>query len=309
MHAHLWRSWEQMRHDDPASWAGWLDVVDVDVRARRSDIRRFVASGVPRVWAHTVTTRAERDRAVRLGADGVVTDDPRYVSGLTDVYPVSPTVVTVLDPPDPVQVSDRTSARVLVSAESGPVVPEAVVGIKARQLTGRTVARPRPGVSRLQVSAAGIRKGRERVRFTVAAGSGTERRWTHGRAVVHVEVTGEDLQLVPDVATPGRRLRVAVRLLDSAARDYDGPGAERGSGARSVADLTAATVRLQVLRDGQVVHRQRLQGVDTGTAGDGAGTLRFDGWDAPHRGHYTVRLAQRGPVYRHVVVEERVRVG
>ncbi|MDX6348592.1 MAG: glycerophosphoryl diester phosphodiesterase [Streptomyces sp.] len=72
----LWRSAAQMRGDRPERWRGVVDAFDVDYRARDSDLRRYVAAGAREVWAHTITTRAQRDRVVRLGCDGVVTDAP-----------------------------------------------------------------------------------------------------------------------------------------------------------------------------------------------------------------------------------------
>ncbi len=72
----LWRSAAQMRRDRPARWASFLDVLDVDHKAREADLERAVRSGVPRVWAHTVVTPADRDRALALGCDGIVTDAP-----------------------------------------------------------------------------------------------------------------------------------------------------------------------------------------------------------------------------------------
>ncbi|MFG2646636.1 glycerophosphodiester phosphodiesterase [Streptomyces sp. NPDC048436] len=74
--AQLWRSRAQMRTDRPERWAGFVDVLDVDHQARDLDLLRAVASGVPRVWAHTVTTARQRDRALRLGCNGVITDAP-----------------------------------------------------------------------------------------------------------------------------------------------------------------------------------------------------------------------------------------
>ena len=308
LRAHLWRSRTQMRTDTPKDWAAWLDVVDIDVRGRRADIEEFVDSGIRRVWVHTVTTREERDRAVRSGADGIVTDDPRYLSGLTDAYPASPTVIALVERPGSLQVSDRTAARVVVSSQSGPVLPEASLTVTTRAVTGWTVGRPRPGVHSLRLSAVDAEKGAARVRVAVEAGSAEERRWPSASKLVPLRVTGEDLQVVPAIAVTGRRVEVAARLLDSAARHYGGARGEYGTGARSVAGLRAATVRLRVLRDGEVVHRQRLPGADTGGTGDGAGTVRFDPWEASERGRYTVRLVQRGPVYRHVVVERAVRL-
>lgn len=72
----LWRSAEQMRTDRPEEWRSFVDLLDVDIRARDGDVKRAVRSGVPRVWAHTVVTPAQRDRALALGCDGVLTDAP-----------------------------------------------------------------------------------------------------------------------------------------------------------------------------------------------------------------------------------------
>ncbi|MGW5446509.1 glycerophosphodiester phosphodiesterase [Streptomyces asiaticus] len=72
----LWRSARQMRTDTPRDWRGVVDLLDVDYRARDKDVRRAVASGIPQVWAHTVDTPAQRDRMLRLGCDGIITDAP-----------------------------------------------------------------------------------------------------------------------------------------------------------------------------------------------------------------------------------------
>jgi glycerophosphoryl diester phosphodiesterase len=74
--AQLWRSKAQMRTDRPERWAGFVDVLDVDHQARDLDLLRAVGSGIPHVWAHTVTSARQRDRALRLGCDGVITDVP-----------------------------------------------------------------------------------------------------------------------------------------------------------------------------------------------------------------------------------------
>ncbi|MEV0437649.1 glycerophosphodiester phosphodiesterase family protein [Streptomyces spectabilis] len=74
--AQLWRSKQQMRTDRPERWSSFVDVLDVDYKARDEDLRRAVNSGVRRVWAHTVTTPAQRDRVLRLGCNGVITDAP-----------------------------------------------------------------------------------------------------------------------------------------------------------------------------------------------------------------------------------------
>ncbi|MEV7191457.1 glycerophosphodiester phosphodiesterase [Streptomyces sp. NPDC093510] len=84
--AQLWRSRTQMRGDRPADWAAFVDVLDVDYKARDVDLLRAVNSGVPRVWAHTVTTPRQRDRVLWLGCNGVITDAP----GLLSRTPVKP---------------------------------------------------------------------------------------------------------------------------------------------------------------------------------------------------------------------------
>ncbi|MFE6401429.1 glycerophosphodiester phosphodiesterase [Streptomyces alboflavus] len=78
--AQLWRSRTQLRTDRPRDWASFVDVLDVDYKARDADLLRAVNSGIPRVWAHTVTTPRQRDRVLRLGCDGVITDAPGLLS-------------------------------------------------------------------------------------------------------------------------------------------------------------------------------------------------------------------------------------
>ncbi|MEU5342639.1 MULTISPECIES: glycerophosphodiester phosphodiesterase [unclassified Streptomyces] len=72
----LWRSARQLRTDRPERWRSFVDVLDVDHKARDRDLVRAVRSGIPRVWAHTVVTPAQRDRALALGCDGIITDAP-----------------------------------------------------------------------------------------------------------------------------------------------------------------------------------------------------------------------------------------
>ncbi|MCD7439396.1 glycerophosphodiester phosphodiesterase [Streptomyces lincolnensis] len=74
--AQLWRSAEQLRRDRPERWRTFVDLLDVDVNARDADLVRAVRSGIPRVWAHTVVTPRQRDRALALGCDGIITDAP-----------------------------------------------------------------------------------------------------------------------------------------------------------------------------------------------------------------------------------------
>ncbi|WP_070011792.1 glycerophosphodiester phosphodiesterase [Streptomyces abyssalis] len=76
----VWRSVRQARTDRPERWRGTVDMLSVDHRARDADIRRAVRSGIPRVWSHTVNRPAARDRVLRLGCDGVLTDAPRLMA-------------------------------------------------------------------------------------------------------------------------------------------------------------------------------------------------------------------------------------
>lgn len=95
--AQLWRSARQMRTDDPRRWRAFVDVLDVDHRARDVDLRRAVRSGIPRVWAHTVNTPRDRDRALRLGCNGIITDAP----GLLAATPVATGLPGALPPSAP----------------------------------------------------------------------------------------------------------------------------------------------------------------------------------------------------------------
>ena len=72
----LWRSARQLRTDRPERWRPYVDLLDVDYKARDADLLRAVNSGIPRVWAHTVVTPRQRDRVLALGCDGVITDAP-----------------------------------------------------------------------------------------------------------------------------------------------------------------------------------------------------------------------------------------
>lgn len=76
----VWRSVKQARTDHPDRWRDVVDMLSVDHRADDADIRRAARSGIARVWAHTIRTPAARDRVLRLGCDGVMTDAPRLLS-------------------------------------------------------------------------------------------------------------------------------------------------------------------------------------------------------------------------------------
>jgi len=76
----VWRSVKQSRTDRPSKWRHTVDMLSVDHRARDSDIRRAAGSGIARVWSHTILTPGERDRVLKLGCDGVMTDAPRLLT-------------------------------------------------------------------------------------------------------------------------------------------------------------------------------------------------------------------------------------
>jgi len=81
--AHLWRSASQMAGDDfPSFVAAGADVLDIDIAAADGLIDDAVSAAPPLgTWAHTLTRRTQRDRALNLGVRGIVTDYPAYVSG------------------------------------------------------------------------------------------------------------------------------------------------------------------------------------------------------------------------------------
>lgn len=81
--AHLWRSAAQMATDDAAAIkATGADLLDLDIAGTDGQIAAAVAESYPLgVWAHTLTRRKQRDRALLLGCRGIITDYPGYVSG------------------------------------------------------------------------------------------------------------------------------------------------------------------------------------------------------------------------------------
>ncbi|MGX1560747.1 glycerophosphodiester phosphodiesterase [Streptomyces sp. NPDC055506] len=80
----VWRSARQLRTDRPERWRSYVDLLDVDHRARDADLVRAVNSGIPRVWAHTVMTDAQRDRVLELGCTGVITDAPGRLARIAE---------------------------------------------------------------------------------------------------------------------------------------------------------------------------------------------------------------------------------
>lgn len=81
--AHLWRSASQMATDDPAVIrATGADLLDLDINGTDGQIAAAVAQNYTLgVWAHTLTRRKQRDRALSLGCRGIITDYPGYVGG------------------------------------------------------------------------------------------------------------------------------------------------------------------------------------------------------------------------------------
>ncbi|WP_164495197.1 glycerophosphodiester phosphodiesterase family protein [Streptomyces sp. ADI95-17] len=81
--AHLWRSASQMATDNAATIkATGADLLDLDINGTDAQITAAIAQQYPLgVWAHTLTRRVQRDRALALGMRGIITDYPGYVSG------------------------------------------------------------------------------------------------------------------------------------------------------------------------------------------------------------------------------------
>ncbi|WP_326690712.1 MULTISPECIES: glycerophosphodiester phosphodiesterase family protein [unclassified Streptomyces] len=72
----VWRSARQMKGDHPERWKRYVTMLSVDHRTPARHARKAVRSSIRYVWSHTVNTRAARDRVLRLGFDGIVTDVP-----------------------------------------------------------------------------------------------------------------------------------------------------------------------------------------------------------------------------------------
>ncbi|MEU7313241.1 glycerophosphodiester phosphodiesterase family protein [Streptomyces sp. NPDC007083] len=72
----VWRSARQAAGDRPERWKDFVTMLSIDHRATAGDVRRAVRSGITYVWSHTVNTRAARDRMLKLGCEGIVTDRP-----------------------------------------------------------------------------------------------------------------------------------------------------------------------------------------------------------------------------------------
>ena len=307
LQSHLWRSAAQMRDEDPRALPD-VDLIDLDIRADDAAFRRYVDAGFRRVWAHTLVTRAERDRALALGATGIITDNPRYISGSSDDFPAAPTAVRVVDPPRAAQVSDSTRIALRLKMQSGPDNPAARAGVHGRGVSSRTVS-ARDGINELRLTTVGARAGRTAVRIEVPAGRSGERRWLAGSARSHLRLTKEDLEVRTSAAVEGRRVVVATRVLDSAARAYRGPRPERARPTAAGVDRARLTLRL-LRPDGEVVHRTRLASVVTQTprtTPPAHGRSRY-GWRAPEAGDYVVEVRQHGATYRTVAVTTRFRV-
>jgi glycerophosphoryl diester phosphodiesterase len=305
--SHLWRNATQLATDDPTTFASYVDLLDVDQKASDADLARAVRSGVPRVWVHTVTTRAERDRALRLGAGGIVTDDPRYVSGRTSRFPRTPVVVNVHAAPATVQVSDDSSTLLLPWQQSGPVVPTSPV-VSGGGVTSTAAPADLFGRHRITLLTGGARAGRIPLTITVPTGARGEQSWTAGSAATSISLVGEDLQVAPTAKVARRAVDLRVRLLDSAATGYRGPRAERGA-ARTVAGLDRASLTVSITRAGArtVLRTIRLAGRDTGDPTNGNGVVRFR-WTAPAPGSYTALVRQAGTTYATVGARVAFRV-
>ncbi|MFG3256178.1 glycerophosphodiester phosphodiesterase [Streptomyces sp. NPDC048172] len=77
----VWRSARQLPGDHPERWTRNVNILSIDYQTPAPHIRRAVRSGIHHIWAHTVNTPADRDRMLRLGARGIVTDVPGLLAG------------------------------------------------------------------------------------------------------------------------------------------------------------------------------------------------------------------------------------
>ncbi|GAA2594811.1 glycerophosphodiester phosphodiesterase [Streptomyces axinellae] len=77
----VWRSPRQLKSDHPDRWRRYVTMLSVDYRTSDRNARKAVTSGIRYVWSHTVNTRAARDRMLRLGFKGIVTDAPGKLTG------------------------------------------------------------------------------------------------------------------------------------------------------------------------------------------------------------------------------------
>ena len=299
LRSHLWRSAGQMRTDDPTRWVDFVDVLDVDIAASDALIGRAVASGVPRVWAHTLVTRPQRDRALRLGVTGIVTDDPLYLRGRSSSYPASPTEIVAVSVPATAQSGDVATFKMAVKASSSGNIPGATMTVggvargNARSLGSGTTPVP-VTVNRTAPSSQP---------FTVSVPGGRSsdgRTWPAAYRAGRLVVTAEDLSLTAKVASgASRAVRLKVTTRDSAATYYAGPRKETGS-SRTVLGLSRARVTVSVYKGtsttGRLLYRATKAGVDTGVANNGDGSVSF-AWSAPSAGRYTVTVRQTGSWY------------
>ena len=299
LHSHLWRSAGQMRTDDPTRWQGFVDLLDIDIAASDALITRAVRSGVPRVWAHTLVTRPQRDRALRLGVTGIVTDDPLYLLGRTSTFPASPTEIVLTSVPPNVQAGDRATIRLRVGAASSGLVPGAAVKVDGvARGTARSLG---SGSTPVVVTASRATPGTYSFRASVAAGSSIDgRTWPAASHTSRLVVSPEDLALTPSITSgSSRAVRLKVITRDSAATYYRGPRKETGT-ARTVLGLSHARVTVEVYKgtttSGRPLVSLTRAAVDTGVPGNGDGSVSF-GWNAPAAGRYTVVVRQSSAWY------------
>ncbi|MEO5981031.1 MAG: glycerophosphodiester phosphodiesterase family protein [Pedococcus sp.] len=299
LHSHLWRSAGQMRTDDPTRWSGFVDLLDIDILAADALITRAVRSGVPRVWAHTLVTRPQRDRALQLGVTGIITDDPLYLLGRTSTYPSSPTELAATTVPSSVQAGDRTTVRLRVGATSSGVIPGAALGVSG---VVRGMARSlASGSTPVDVTASRTTPGTYSYQASVPAGSSADgRTWPAATWTGRLVVAPEDLAVTPSIASgSSRAVRIKVITRDSAATYYPGPRKEIGS-ARTVLGLRHARVTTEVFKgtttSGHPLASITRAAVDTGVPDNGDGSVSF-AFTAPAAGRYTVVVRQSGGWY------------
>ncbi|WP_344531519.1 glycerophosphodiester phosphodiesterase [Streptomyces albiaxialis] len=87
----VWRSARQLPGDHPERWTRNVNILSVDHETPAPHIRRALRSGIHHIWAHTVNTPADRDRMLKHGVRGIVTDVPSLLGSRPAVrHPAAP---------------------------------------------------------------------------------------------------------------------------------------------------------------------------------------------------------------------------
>ncbi|MFJ5887506.1 glycerophosphodiester phosphodiesterase [Streptomyces californicus] len=212
--SHLWRSAAQMATDVPATIkATGADLLDLDINGTDAQITAAIAQAYPLgVWAHTLTRRVQRTRALALGMRGIITDYPAYVSGAVPRRTASTFSSGTWGPG---YVPSGAARPVLDSSGRIPIPPPASASAGDAQviLAGEVSPAPATGVYEVKwsLSAAGV-TGWSNLWFHLGADdaetvlSGTDIK--HNGYTVQVAYTGA-LRIYRDDKTPNTSTQLA----------------------------------------------------------------------------------------------------